>query len=79
MQHAAGRAPFTDFTLRADYARGQARAFAVGPASISWFNAPKPAYDPRMPWAEAPDPTFQFSYASATARSRPAVAAGRSA
>jgi hypothetical protein len=58
-----GRAPFNDFTLRADYARGQARAIAVGDAEISWFNAPRPTYDPRTPWAEAPDATFQFSYA----------------
>ncbi|MDP3739687.1 MAG: S8 family peptidase [Hyphomonadaceae bacterium] len=62
---ARGRAPFSDFTLRADYARGQARAFSVGGASVSWFNAPKPAYDPRMPWAEAPDANFAVSYSFA--------------
>lgn len=58
-----GRAAFGDFALRADYARGQARAFELGPAQLSWFNAPEPVYDPRTPWAEAPDATFQFSYA----------------
>lgn len=58
-----GRASFGDFGLRADYARGQARAFELGPAQLSWFNAPQPIYDPRTPWAEAPDATFQFSYA----------------
>ncbi len=57
-----GRAAFGDFGLRADYARGQARAFAMGPAQLSWFNAPAPVYDPRTPWAEAPEATFQFSY-----------------
>src|SRR5690606_20180954 len=57
-QLAGARAPFSDFALRADYARGQARALEIGPAALSWFNAPKPAYDPRTPWAEAPDPTF---------------------
>ena len=56
------RAPFSDFGVRADYARGQARAVQVGAASLSWFNAPKPAYDPRMPWAEAPDPHFTVTY-----------------
>ena len=70
---AKARAPFSDFTLRADYARGQARALSAGPASISWFNAPKPAYDPRIPWAEAPDPTFSVSYSFAETK----VAAGR--
>jgi hypothetical protein len=59
----SSRAPFSDFGLRADYARGQARAVQVGDAQLSWFNAPKPAYDPRIPWAEEPDPTFQLSYA----------------
>lgn len=70
---AEARAPFSDFTLRSDYARGQARALNLGPASISWFNAPKPAYDPRAPWMEAPDPTFQVSYSFASSK----VAAGR--
>jgi subtilisin family serine protease len=56
-------APFSDFTLRADYARGHAHAASFGPASLSWFNAPKATYDPRMPWAEAPDATFTLSYA----------------
>jgi hypothetical protein len=58
----AARAPFNDFGQRADYARGQARAVALGPAQLSWFNAPKPIYDPRYPWMEAPDATFQLSY-----------------
>lgn len=58
-----GRAAFSDFGIRADYARGQARAAQMGDAQLSWFNAPKPAYDPRTPWMEEPDPTFQFSYA----------------
>jgi subtilisin family serine protease len=58
----AGRATFGDFGVRADYARGQARAVRLGEAQLSWFNAPKPAYDPRIPWQEAPDPTFQLSY-----------------
>lgn len=53
---------FNDFSVRADYARGQARAVALGDVQISWFNAPRPAYDPRMPWMEAPDATFQLSY-----------------
>lgn len=57
-----GRATFSDFGIRADHARGQARAVRVGDAQLSWFNAPRPAYDPRTPWAEAPDPTFQLSY-----------------
>jgi subtilisin family serine protease len=56
------RAPFADFGLRARYARGQARAVEVGPASLSWFNAPPEPYDPRKPWAEAPDPTFEMHY-----------------
>jgi hypothetical protein len=59
---ATSRAPFSDFGVRADFARGQARALQIGPASLSWFNAPKPAYDPRMPWAEAPDPHFTVTY-----------------
>lgn len=58
----AGRATFSDFGIRADYARGHARAVRLGDAQLSWFNAPKPAYDPRIPWQEAPDPTFQLSY-----------------
>lgn len=61
-QMLASRAPFNDFSLRADYARGQSRAVALGPAQISWFNAPAPVYDPRYPWMEAPDATFQLSY-----------------
>ena len=64
----AGRAAFGDFGIRADYARGQARAFELGPAQLSWFNAPQPIYDPRTPWAEAPDATFQFSYAFGDSR-----------
>ena len=63
----AARSTFNDFSLRADYARGQARAVALGEAQISWFNAPRPAYDPRMPWMEAPDATFQLSYSFAGA------------
>jgi len=70
---AAGRAPFADFGIRADYARGRARAFEMGPARMAWFNAPKAAYDPRMPWAEEPEATFQFSYTLGDAR----VAVGR--
>jgi subtilisin family serine protease len=58
----SGRAPFSDFGVRADFARGQARALQIGPASLSWFNAPKPAYDPRTPWAEAPDAYFTVAY-----------------
>jgi hypothetical protein len=73
VQLAKARTPFSDFALRADYARGQARALGLGPASISWFNAPKPAYDPRTPWMEAPDPTFSVSYSFAGGK----VAAGR--
>src|SRR5690606_7481630 len=72
-QLAGARAPFSDFALRADYARGQARALEIGPAALSWFNAPKPAYDPRTPWAEAPDPTFTVSYSFANST----VSAGR--
>ncbi len=68
-----GRAAFSDFALRAEYARGQARAFELGPAQVSWFNAPAPVYDPRTPWAEAPDATFQFSYSVGDSR----VAVGR--
>lgn len=63
-----GRAAFGDFAVRADYARGQARAFEMGPAQLSWFNAPAPAFDPRTPWAEAPEATFQFSYAIGDSR-----------
>lgn len=58
----SARAPFSDFGLRADYARGRARAVGLGPAQLSWFNAPAPIYDPRFPWMEAPDATFQLSY-----------------
>lgn len=72
-QLAGARAPFSDFTLRSDYARGSARALEMGPASLSWFNAPKPAYDPRIPWAEAPDPTFSVAYSFAGGK----VAGGR--
>jgi subtilisin family serine protease len=57
------RAPFSDFTLRADYARGHARQVGLGPASLSWFNAPKATYDPRTPWAEEPEATFTLTYA----------------
>lgn len=64
----AARTTFNDFSLRADYARGQARAVALGDAQISWFNAPRPAYDPRTPWVEAPDPTFQLSYTFADSK-----------
>jgi len=63
----AARSAFNDFSLRADYARGRARAVEVGDAQISWFNAPPPSYDPRTPWMEAPEPTFQFSYRFANA------------
>jgi hypothetical protein len=59
---ATARAPFSDFGVRADFARGQARAVQVGAASLTWFNAPTPSYDPRMPWAEAPDAHFTFTY-----------------
>jgi len=59
----AGRARFGDFAIRADYARGRARAVRLGDAQLSWFNAPEPAYDPRIPWQEAPDATFALSYA----------------
>jgi subtilisin family serine protease len=72
-QLSGARAPFADFTLRAEYARGTARALEMGPASLSWFNAPKPAYDPRVPWAEAPDPIFSVAYSFAGGK----VAAGR--
>jgi subtilisin family serine protease len=72
-QLTGARAPFSDFTLRADYARGTGRALAMGPASLSWFNAPKPAYDPRIPWVEAPDPTFSVAYSFTGGK----VAAGR--
>ncbi len=58
----AARAPFSDFAVRADYARGQARAFTIGPAQLAWFNAPPESYDPRKPWAEAPDPAFTLRY-----------------
>jgi hypothetical protein len=57
------RAPFADFAMRAAYARGQGHAFGVGPATLSWFSAPRATYDPRMPWADEPDATFTFSYA----------------
>lgn len=69
----ASRAPFSDFGVRADYARGQARAVQVGSASLSWFSAPRPAYDPRTPWAEAPDPHFTVTYNFAGAQ----IATGR--
>jgi subtilisin family serine protease len=59
----AARAPFADFGIRADYARGHSGAVAFGDAQLSWFNAPAPIYDPRTPWAEAPDATFQVRYA----------------
>ncbi len=61
----AARSTFSDFSLRADYARGHARAVAMGDALVSWFNAPRPTYDPRTPWMEDPDPTFQLSYSFA--------------
>lgn len=63
----AARSTFSDFSLRADYARGQARAVEIGDAQISWFNAPPPSYDPRTPWMEDPEPTFQLSYSLANA------------
>ncbi len=63
----AARSAFNDFGLRADYARGRARAVAMGDAQISWFNAPMPSYDPRTPWMEAPEPIFQLSYRFADA------------
>ncbi|HVY88887.1 MAG TPA: S8 family peptidase [Hyphomonadaceae bacterium] len=53
---------FSDMLVRADYARGQARAVDLGDAQLAWFNAPAPIYDPRTPWAEAPEPNFSFSY-----------------
>lgn len=62
---AASRPTFNDFSLRADYARGRAHAVALGDMQLSWFNAPQPAYDPRTPWMEAPEPTFQLSYSFA--------------
>lgn len=68
-----GRAAFSDFGVRADYARGRARAVQMGDAQLSWFNAPKPAHDPRMPWLEEPDATFALSYAFGDTR----VAIGR--
>lgn len=69
----AARSTFSDFSLRADYARGRARAVALGDMQLSWFNAPQPTYDPRMPWMEAPEPTFELSYSFANAD----VAVGR--
>jgi len=62
---AAARSTFSDFSLRADYARGRSRAIALGDAQISWFNAPRPTYDPRTPWMEDPEPIFQLSYTMA--------------
>jgi len=38
---------------------------ALGAAQITWFNAPRPHYDPRNPGAEAPDANFSLSYAFA--------------
>lgn len=63
----APHSAFNDFAMRADYARGRARAVAMGDAQISWFSAPPPSYDPRTPWMEAPEPTFQLSYRFANA------------
>jgi len=54
---------FGDFSVRADVARGEARAAALGPARLSWFSAPASVYDPRYPWKEAPDPNVELSYA----------------
>lgn len=58
---------------------GHARAVAMGDALVSWFNAPRPTYDPRTPWMEDPDPTFQLSYGLPIPKSRSAVAADPSA
>ncbi len=61
----APRSTFNNFQLHADYARGHARRVAMGGMEMSWFNAPPPVYDPRVPWAEAPEPTFELSYSFA--------------
>lgn len=66
-QMSAPRSTFNDFSVRANHARGQSRAMSMGDAQISWFNAPRPTYDPRMPWAEAPEAEFQLSYSLADA------------
>jgi hypothetical protein len=59
----AARVPFSDFAVRAAYARGQAHAAGFGPAQLSWFEAPRATYDPRTPWADEQDAVFTFSYA----------------
>jgi subtilisin family serine protease len=58
----SAKAPFSDFAMRAAYARGKGYAAGIGPASLSWFSAPRATYDPRMPWTDEPDPIFTFSY-----------------
>ncbi len=56
---AAASAPFADLDTRARYARAQARSVSLGAASFSWFSPPARTYDPRTPWADEPEATFE--------------------
>jgi hypothetical protein len=56
---AASPAPFADLDMRARYARAQARSVSVGAASFSWFTPPPRIADPRRPWEDEPEATFE--------------------
>lgn len=75
----AARSTFNDFSLRADYARGHARAVALGDARVSWFNAPSPPTTPARRGWRIPTPPSSSATASPIPKSRSAVAAGPSA
>jgi hypothetical protein len=56
-------APFADLTTRDRYARGSSHTITAGQAMLSWQTAAPEIYDPRAPWREAPEPTFEVHYA----------------
>lgn len=57
---APSAAPFNDLAVRASYQQAQAYTANLAPnTSFSWFSPPKPIYDPRDPFAEAPEPSFE--------------------
>jgi subtilisin family serine protease len=58
-QLSASRSVISDMRTRAEFARAQGHAVDLGGvASFSWFAPVAPTYDPRTPWAEAPEPMF---------------------
>ncbi len=67
------RAPFFNLSEKARYATAASHGVNYGAGSFSWSAPPKALYDPRMPWAEAPEPTFAATYALFGAQ----VSAGR--